>query len=369
MKHIIFVMFIYFNLTLTPIIAQLKWDVVNDTITLTPNKIFAEGSVAVLNGKSGGAINFDGTIEVDMKEKTIFFNDGKNLFQFKNEDLANVSLNGYGTFSSDDLFKRFFSDSTLQHFRRLLYPNLDLNEITFSLSKRVEYGVENNALVLKNQKSLIGKLCYIDLDNIVILNDDGEIEKLQDGDFNFLETDGFKGFSCKAFYNYIFTYFEKKLKDNINNWNERMKQMDLESLIAFWGPFDNLINISQDKRMITWKKSSLAYYLNLSTLNTSRSFTRNNFLSNIISTSNSFFENISPFFLYGNSYRTSDISLYGNTSTVSSSLTIQSGKIVSKEEGFTFTIIQDSNNKIIQVYQENIFAEPQYGSPFRFISF
>ena len=303
------------------VVAQIKWNVVNDTITLSPNVISASGSLNISKGKEGGSIIVYGSIEIALKEKAVYYNEGKDLFKFNSENLESISLNNYGTFNANDLFKKDFEDSIIQHYRRLIYPNLNLNEITFSSSKRVQYNLEESGLTLKNQKILKGKLCYLDPMNIIILTEDGELNTMQDGDFNFLGFNDFKGFYCRSFYNYIFGDFEVKLKENIESWTENIKQKDIESLISLWGPFEKMTNISADKKLITWKKNVQAYYLNITTSNNSSSLIRYNSLSNINSTTNSFYSKVSPFFLYGNSYRNTDISLSGSSITTTSSLT------------------------------------------------
>ena len=348
--------------------AQIKWNVTNDTTKLTPTRFIGKGFVNVNNGKTG-TMRVDGTIVVDMKESHIYFNDGKNIFQFEKDQLSDIKLEGYGSFTGAELFRKSFSDSFLQHYRRIIYPSLELNEIVFSLSKKARYELLDDGLVLKNQKKLIGKICYVDLDNISIVNKDGELEQLKDGDFNFLQVGILKTFSCKDLYNYLFRDFEKRLSENINKWEDDIKKDNIEGLIAFFGPFENIANISSEKKMITWKKIRPAYYFNLSTNSRTFSYTSNRYLTNLTSNGGSFFSRISPFFIYGNSYRSVDISQSGNSMNMATSQSNQSGSIIYKDEGSTFAIIQDSNNKIIQVYHENIFSDPQYGKPFRFISF
>lgn len=349
--------------------AQIKWDVANDTITLSPNVISTSGSISISKGNNGGTITTSGSIGIALKEKNIYFDDGNNLFKISSDALESLTLKNYGVFTEGELFNDDFKDSVLQHYRRLIYPTLNFNEVSFSSSKRVEYSLEESGLTLKNQRLTIGKLCYIDLNSIIILTEDGQLVTMQDGDFNFLKVGGFKGFYCKSLYNFIFNSYQKKLAENIETWVNTVKQMDIEGLISIYGPFDKMINISTDKKMISWKKNIQAYYLDISTYSNSSSVIKNNYSANISTLGTSYYNNVSPLFLYGNSYRSTYTSIVGSSLKSSSVFTNQSGKITSKEEGFTIAIIQDSNNKIVQVYHENIFSEPQYGSPFRFITF
>lgn len=146
-----------------------------------------------------------------------------------------------------------------------------------------------------------------------------------------------------------------------------MRNEKIEDIITNFGPFDQSVNISADRKMTTWKRDKLTYYVNINTDANGLSFSGNNYQS--YSSRPSYFNLISPFFLYGNSYRNSAVSLSGTPAALTSSRASQSGSVVSKDEGSVFMIIQDSNNKTIKIYHQNIFSEAQYGYSFNFIGF
>lgn len=349
---------------------QINWNTISDTFTLSPNKIFEKGLVTISNTQSGASIQVNGSLEFLMKENQILFNDGNNVFHFKNSDILNIKLENYGrTFFADELFKKDFGDSILQHHRKTVYKNLGLNKIIFSLSKRNEYDFENSLLVLKNQKKIEGKLCYVGIDKIVILNENGDLNTIEDGDFNFLQMDQFKGFACKELYDHIFEKFQQNLDENIKEWKEKVSKKSLEDLIQIFGPMERIENIDADKKIIVWKKTFQSYYVNFST--NSYGFTSiHNIAATEINTYNDFFlGTISPFFIYGNNNRNTNLSIYSNTSITSNNSSSLSGSILTKDNGTVLSVVQDSLGKTIQVYQENIFSKPDYGSPFRFINF
>jgi hypothetical protein len=336
--------------------SQIKWHLIDDTTTLTPNIFTAPGSVTIPNKSS--AIQVSGTLEIILNAKTVILNTSNDIFSLKDKQIQSITLDKFGYFEQPNLFKDDFTDSLLHYYRRTLYPILDLNEISFSSSKRVQYSLEDTGLIIKNQKILYGKLCYADIDNITLLDENGEIHNLKDGDFNFFQYLGTKIFSCKGLYDYLFKNYQQKLQEIINSWNERVKDESLEELIKSFGAIDKIINLPSDKKMISWKQNLQAYNLHLSTTN----LVTNNYRYTV---TNTLFTNISPFFLYQYTINTSALRIV----TQGSSSTFQSGDIISKDIGYSLTIIQDSSNKTIDVFQKNIFSEPTYGMPFKFINF
>ena len=233
----------------------------------------------------------------------------------------------------------------------------------------MEYVSQENGLALRDQKISMGKICYVSPTNIVILRENGELDNFSDGDFNFLEVSSFKAFKCKQLYDFIYADFKNNLNEHINKWEGQMKKSSIDSIISIFGPMDNITNISTDRKMITWKREKPVYYINLNTSSRSTYAGFQNSVANIVTNKMSSLYGISPFFLSGNSYRTTDINYSGSGSAVASSQTNQSGNIKMENQGLFLAIIQDENNKIVYVYHENIFSDPSYGQPFKFVSF
>src|SRR5215470_4725996 len=101
----------------------------------------------------------------------------------------------------------------------------------------------------------------------------------------------------------------------------------------------------------------------MSTLSSSSAYSSRSSTTNIVSNRMSSIYGISPFFLYGNSYQTTDANYSGRAFSVSSTQTSQSGMIQQDDEGFSFTILEDATGKVIAVYHQNIFAALDYGRP------
>jgi len=353
------------------LLAQINWEVNKDDVTLNPTSYICKGSLAIRLGSKNDNTTTpaSGELTIDFDEKVIYLYDGEDIFRFKADMIDNLKVEGYKSFSGEQVFKREFTDSLLDFYRKGVYHSLSLNQIQFSSSKRVEYASQDNDLVLKNQKISKGKICFVSPTDITILTEEGELNDFKDGDFNFLQVGSFKAFKCRALYDFIFESFKSKLYDNIMKWETEMKNSTLDSIIAIYGPMDNITNISPDRKMITWRKHRPVYYVNLNTYNSRISNTFHNSSTNIVSSQMSSIYGISPFFLFGNSYRTTNVNYSGNATTVASSQTSQTGRINMEDEGLSLTLMLDANNKIISVYQEKIFTDLAYGQPFRFISF
>jgi hypothetical protein len=358
MKYL-FILFALLLIKVNNTTAQIKWNLIDDTVTLSPNIITGVGDVTIQQGKAE-PLQVSGVLAIILNAKTVILNNAKDVFNLKDKELSELELNGFGRFQHEDLFQDAFKDSLYRYYRKTLYPIIELNQISLDISRRTQYSLEDTGLTLKNQKLLSGKLCYVDLDNLIVLDENGELHNLKDGDFNFFVFNGFKDFSCKGLYNYIFIDYKERLIEHIEEWKERIKKKSVEDLIETFGAIDKIINISPDKKMISWQQNMEAYNISLSSHSSRLTYVADRSYTQV----NSLFTNISNFFLYGNVGITSTT----NTTIVNSTSTFQSGTISSKDVGYSLIIIQDASNKTIQVYQHNIFSNPSYGMAFSFIT-
>ena len=354
----VFILLSIILLATSNINGQLKWNLIDDTITLSPNIITAIGDVTIQQGKAETSLQVSGTLAIILNAKTVILKNGNDIFNFKDKDLLDLQLNDYGRFQHEELFKDRFTDSLYKYYRKSLYPTLELNKIQLDISKRTQYSLEDTGLTLKNQKLLLGKLCYVDLENIIILDENGELHNLKDGDFNFFVFNGLKDFSCKGLYRYIFANYGTRLKENREEWEERVRKESIEDLIETFGAIDKIISITQDKKMISWKENIEAYNIFISSFSSRSTYTTTKSYTN----GNSLFTNISPFFLYGNIGITSALNSYTRSTTSTS------GTVSSRDVGFSLAIIQDASNNTTQVFQHNIFSDPVYGMAFKFIN-
>jgi hypothetical protein len=350
---------------------QIKWEVVDESFTLTPSIIVEKGTLDVFIGRSKDQITKEGTgeITIDLTEKVIYLNDGNNIYKFKSDLIKKLTIEGYKIFIGEELFKKEFADSLLFNYRKKIYPKINLIEIEFSSSKRVLYDFSDEGFVLKNQKKSKGKICYVSPTRIIILYDNGELDEFKDGDFNFLQVNSFKAFKCRNLYDYLFKDFENGLIRNIKRWENEILKLNLDSAISLFGVIDNITSISPDRRMISWKKERPVYNINLSNTKVTSSYSKSSSQTNYFSTRLSTIYSISPFFLYGNAYRTEDVSFSSSGITLLSSQSSQSGYVRLEDDGYSITMIQDNNGKNLRIFHQNVFSEPRYGEPFRFVSF
>lgn len=364
------ILFILLSMQSILVMGQINWKVADDSLELTPNVFSDSGSIKIVKGKMGGfqeILIVNGIVSLFVKEKKLIikYDDNSNLI--KPEHVDDIELIHLGRFTSDELFKSKFIDTLLTWHRKDLFKKLDLNEITFSYSKRVEYEMRDGKLELKNQKIQKGKICSISPYQITILTESGDLLKFEDGDFNYLTIGGQREYSCNAVYSKFYKNYLLRQKDNISNWEDYIKKSSIETLINQLGAFSKLVQLSADRKVITWEKINISYSfrmftnsLNLTTRNSS--YSASDFSTGILN-----LNTYSPIFLNAYSSRVSQFSGNVDGNEISSNSTRQSGSISSHDEGYQITVIVDGNNKILSVYNENIFSSPRYGISFSFI--
>jgi hypothetical protein len=350
--------------------SKINWNVVSDSISLTPKKFESDGTFTLKYSSNTSPIQIVGKFALYPNNKIIHFNEGENLFKFSNySDIIGINLNSFKYFSNEDLNSKDLYDTLLQVYRRNLFPQLNLTEIEIQLSKRNKFEIVNNELKVKKPLILKGKICEIELSHVVILTEEGDLFKIYDGDFNFLKVGEIKAFECTKIYDYFYERYQRKLEEIILDWETKNRLRNIEFFIENYGPFDNQYKISNDKTVYIWNKKSVKYYINMNSTRYSTGISYGSFYRN---------KNYSPLFYYNyqanTKYQPSFIStnsdLVGNSNSVSSSTTqsMQNGEVSSSEESTNITLIFESSGKLIQSYQEKLFASPEYGQRFRFIN-
>lgn len=372
MKNIFIFFFCFLNIQINAQITRVNWNVFEDSISLTPTRFKGRGTISIRKSSSS-EIEVNGEIIISPKEKQIFFNDGSNMFKLKVEDILSIGINNYNPINHSDLINPHdLYDTLLKEYRTNLYKSVLLNEVEILLIKNYHYDLSGNGLSVLNPRVLKGKICYLSLNKIILLSEDGELTTLVDGDFNYIKFDNNKVFECSNLYNLYFKQFEQKLLESISEWKQNIKRNNLESLTEIFGPFDKILTIAPDRKLFIWNKPLMKYQFEINSLGLNSSFS---------SSINSIYQNkytnyISPLFYYGNVYR-STFDYNGNYNkpssyeTVSTSINrqMQTGNIVAKDESMTISITTDAQNNILNVYQERLFAELGYGLPYRFINF
>lgn len=354
--------------------AQLKWEVVDERYTLTPNVFTPKGTLYVnIQRDNRGKIeaSSSGEITIDLLERVAYITQNNNIFRFKKDDISRIMLDGVGTFTDEEIFKKDFTDSLRINYRRNIYRDLNLNEIEFSSSKRISYDVGDNGFFMKNQKKSLGKICYVSQKAIVLLYENGDLGEFNDGDFNYLQVGTFKAFKCRQLYDYIYEQFVNQLKDNIMVWERNTLNKDIEGLISQFGAIENVTEVSSNLKLFTWKKSMPVYNINIGNATNTFSSTEIDMRgeTNTSQTSTLFGFSYSPLFAFGNSYRNSQsvLSTSGSTQVITQSR--QSGTVKLVDQGFEISVLVNSSNKALKIFHKNIFSDPRYGEPFRFVSF
>jgi hypothetical protein len=372
MKHLIrFIVITFLLAYFQPLNAQLKWEVAEESITLTPDIFIEKGVlyVSILRNRDRVERACRGEITIDLSEKVIYFNDNENIFRFKKDDISRLSIDGVGTVEGQEVFNKDFADSLKINYRSSLYTRLNLNEIEFSSSKRIAYDIGNDGLFLKNQKKSLGKICYVSQKSIVILYENGDLEEFKEGDYNYLQVGTFKAFKCIHLYDYIYGEFKNQLKDNIARWESNALNLDLESLISRFGSFDNISTVSPDLKMIVWKKTVPVYSINMGTTTNTFSHSQASLNGQINTYQKTDLYGFSPLLVFGNSYRNTVSNMSSSGTTQVMAQTRQSGLVSVKDEGYSVSVLLNANNKGLKIFHQNIFTDPNYGEPFRFISF
>lgn len=351
--------------------SQVSWNIVSDSVSLNP-KVFKFKADLYFSPSSGPnqIITPEPEVEFNISDKTISFVYKGNAFKLKADQFSSVRFIDYKFLSRDELTNKSIADSILFFYRKKIYAYLDLNEVEFSSSKRVSIAfTEKDELILKNQKISKGKICAIAPEFIVILQQDGELSVFADGDFNYFSVSDKRMFSCRALYDFVYNQFAINLKLNIKSWESKMLEMNIDSILSIAGPVDEVLEIGSNRKLFRWKSERTSYEFFTSGTTSSR-------ISNFVSRQTQILSNLhfnafsfSPFLIAGNSYRTANITSSSNAESFSTSSSSQYGKIIETVEGFNLSLLQGEGNRFIKIFHENIFSEPKYGSPFRFINF
>ena len=350
--------------------AQIKWEVINDSITLNPNSLVLDGDIDLnVNGIKTTITPDRKQFIVTFSEKTVDLNSNGNTFRLPKSNIESIFVEKYNNFQKDQIFTKDFMDSLIFYYRRKIYKDLDLNVVSFSSSKKIKFDIDSTKnLYLKNQKISKGKICNVGFDNIIILKEDGDLDIFRDGDFNFLQINSYKIFNCKQLYDLVFKDYVVTLNQKIKKWEQNIQSANLDSIIVLFGMIDNIQVISSERRMITWKKEKTVYNFNQYSSSSKTIMDFSSYESTFNSSSNSLIIG-SPIFLYGNNFRNSEMSILGNSTSIISQKTYQEGSVYKKDEGFSISIFVDNNNKTLKVFHKNIFSLSKYSDPFRFVNY
>jgi hypothetical protein len=367
--NLLILLFFFFYIENT--YGQIKWTTISDTITLTPS-YFQDTGIIYLNYKKkdgSNRVGVSGIITVSFLDNRVYLNDWKNVYLLNNTDILQMGFTNYGEYLNENLFTKNFHDSLLLTFRRTIYHLIGLNEVSFSVSKKVKYDFDENGLFIRNQKKIKGKVCYCDINQVVLLTEEGELLNFRDGDFNFLEYNGLRGFKCESFYSYLFVDYTKQLTEIRNQWRSNVFKTNIKDLIDVYGPIDNSFELDAISKLFVWKNEKVNYYLDIFTSSKTEANIFGYSNSNLSASSNNYLAAVSPFFIYGNKYLNATINQSLSTSNVTINSTSQKGNIISQNESEILSVVVDKSGRITNIYEKKIFSNPSYGQSFKFINF
>lgn len=351
--------------------AQIKWEVISSDITLNPRVFTETATIYITTGRNDvkPVKSDDGYVTFDLDGKYTYINSNHNNFKFKNDQITNVEIQGL-MFDGNELSKKEFADTLVTKYRKSIFSTLNLNQVTFSSSKRQEFDIDNNGyLFLKNQKYSTGKICCVGYDFITVLTETGDLDTYKNGDFNFLQIGSFRALDCQSLYDFVYRDFQKTLTENKSKWEQELLRANIDSLLTLLGPVDNISQISNDRKLITWKKDNTTYEIMMSSFNSRTGTTFGTSRANYMSFGTLNFSGISPFFIQGNTYRNSELSTTSSAVTTTVTQNVQNGSIFKHDTGPAISILIDANQKPVKLFHSNVFSDPRYGAPFRFVNY
>jgi hypothetical protein len=350
--------------------AQINWNTIDDSIDLSPPIYVVNGSATI--NYLGKIITEDNKIQIDFKSKVIFLNNFSNLFKFSFGEIASLFISDGDQFDGKLFFENEFKEKVVKSYRNRLYASLNLNEVTFTYSKRNKIEMtKEGKLYVKNEKQKSGKICAVGFDFITILAEDGELFNLENGDFNSLQTINSVFKDCKSLYDLVFENFKGELKSKIEKWQSTTLGKDINTLIENYGPITSIKQINSDLTQYEWSWPRIIYNIDINTRSRQLGLNSYSRTTNYFGSAySSLFGSLgSSLFLYGNSNRSSssESESSGITSTVTN--TSQNGTVVMSDKGAAIKIIKDKNGRSINLSHTNIFSDLDYGKPFKFINY
>lgn len=350
--------------------SQFSWNTAPDSIKINPTVYSIEGSVVV--NLLGPILCADNTIQIDFKNKYVYVNNFNNIYKFSFDQVSKIYLPGSEEINGPTLYDSDFRERITNSYRKSIYEKVDLNVISFTYSRKNKLAITNDGrLYIKNEKKMSGKICSIGLDYIETLTENGELLKLNDGDFISLSAAGIISKNCKTLYNLVFGEFKKELERKVTTWVNTTTQLDMPTLIKDYGPLQSIKEINSDLKQYEWGWPLVTYNINVTS--NSRQIGLNNSSRNTYyyGTSNTsiYGSTGSSLFLYGNSFRSynGEGIFSGISNTLSS--TSQNGSVIMTDEGASIIIIKDKSGKTISLKHKGLFSDLDYGSAFIFIKY
>jgi len=347
--------------------AQINWNIIDDSVNLTPSKYSLLGSVTIIS--LGRIITVDNLVDIDFNDKSIYVNNFNNYFKFPFDQVDK--------FYTSDLIKSIdisgnseFKKTVISNYRKSLYDKLDLNTISFTYSKRNKIAItDDGKLYYKNEKGIQGKICEIGVDKVTILTEEGELETFSDGDFISLKTQNIQAKNCRTLYNYVYNSFKKDLNQFMQNWENEINTFDITKLIETFGSLNAIKEITPVLKQYEWRWPEINYLININAQSNQRTSSFNFSNSLFLGTTNQYRLNSisNSLFLYYNTFRY--LNPYSNTLALTSSNSNQRGIVSMTDNGKAIVIVKDNTGKSISLYHKGFFSDIKYEQPFKFVNY
>jgi hypothetical protein len=92
--------------------AQLKWNIIPDTISLNPEVISFQGSILIKGVYS------DGNIGINFKDKEIVYTNSESVFRFDKKEIGGVLIPEVGTLLYNEIFFDSIANLLLMNHRK-----------------------------------------------------------------------------------------------------------------------------------------------------------------------------------------------------------------------------------------------------------
>ena len=402
MKKLIFLLFIPSIMSSQDIIWKNA-----DKSKILPNTIKINGVIEFYNG----VISPFNELYIDQKNEFVYYFDKNSNTAFKIYD-DEISTLGTPSFKNGENVKisQIFGEFSEEFFgalRKEIYNEVELNTFKItSVIRRPKYSVIDRKLDVSNKIVVMAKILSLRPNSIEFIDSDGNIIRQNTTKITMIEGGDDKmnrklsrkkirildiNFNNEVYleinnlYDYFYDEYKKKYYQNLVDFKDSYLSKDFNNVLLDWGPFTEKFILNNGKTMYTWSfpqkysESELVSRSTSSTLSSSSSSSITNAnasLSSLYGINTDTQVKVSGYQGVINSYSSvrgnSFLSYY--SSNVKNQYSVSSTTYNSQQKGSEIEIdiskkislIVDSNDKIIEVLENNFFQEPYYGVLIKF---
>jgi len=378
-----------------------------DKSKILPNTIKINGVIEFYNG----VISPFNELYIDQKNEFVYYFDKNSNTAFKIYD-DEISTLGTPSFKNGENVKisQIFGEFSEEFFgalRKEIYNEVELNTFKItSVIRRPKYSVIDRKLDVSNKIVVMAKILSLRPNSIEFIDSDGNIIRQNTTKITLIEGGDDKmnrklsrkkirildiNFNNEVYleinnlYDHFYDEYKKKYYQNLVDFKESYLSKDFNNVLLDWGPFTEKFILNNGKTMYTWSfaqkysESELVSRSTSSTLSSSSSSSITNAnasLSSLYGINTDTQVKVSGYQGVINSYSSvrgnSFLSYY--SSNVKNQYSVSSTTYNSQQKGSEIEIdiskkislIVDSNDKIIEVLENNFFQEPYYGVLIKF---